>query len=127
MLKFKFLLWALTKLLQRAVKNNPACAKYVQGKELVFQIRTIDGIGRHFRIKNGAVSSTAGLTNNPQFTMTFKNAAKGFEILSAKESKDAFLGGLRDEDLVLSGDFVEVMWFQGLTEYLQPAKKHAVA
>jgi hypothetical protein len=125
MLKFKFLLWALTKLLQRAVKNNPACAKYVQGKELVFQIRTIDGIGRHFRIKNGAVSSTAELTKTPKFTMTFKNAAKGFEILSAKESKDAFLGGLRDQNLVLSGDFVEVLWFQGLTEYLQPGKKPA--
>jgi len=121
MLKFKFLLWALTKLLQRAVKRNPACARYVAGKELVFQIQTRDGIGRHFSIRNGKVSSIAGLTRSPQFTMTFRDAAKGFSILSAKDSKGAFLAALHDEDLVLSGDFVEVMWFQGLTEYLQPA------
>jgi hypothetical protein len=121
MLKFKFLLWALTKLLQKAVKKNPACARYVAGKELVFQIRTIDGAGRHFSISNGRVSSIAGLTKTAKFTMTFGNAARGFAILSAKNSKEAFLAGLHKEDLVLSGDFVEVMWFQGLTDYLQPA------
>ena len=122
MLKFKFLLWALTKLLQRAVKKSPACAKYVAGKDLVFQIQTVDGIGRHFSIKNGKVSSIAGLTGNPKFTMTFKDAATGYAILSAKDSKEAFLAALHDEHLVISGDFVEVMWFQGLTEYLQPKK-----
>lgn len=120
MLKFKFLLWALTKLLQRAVKKNPDCAKYVQGKVLTFQMQTRSGVGRHFSIKNGMVHSTAGLTQKPQFTMTFKDAAKGFAILSDKNGKEAFLNALHDQDLVLSGDFVEIMWFQGLTEFLQP-------
>jgi hypothetical protein len=121
MLKFKFLLWALTKLLQRAVKRNPACARYVERKELVFQIQTLNGIGRHFQIRNGEVTSQAGLIGSPQFTMTFRDAAKGFAILSAKDTKEAFLAALHEEDLNLSGDFVEVMWFQGLTEYLKPA------
>jgi hypothetical protein len=122
MLKFKFLLWALAKLLQRAINSKPACAAYVQGKEQHFQIRTRDGVGRHFVLKNGKVTSRAGITPNPQFTMTFRNASRGFAILSAKEGKEAFLAGLHDEDLTLSGDFVELMWFQGFTEYLQPAK-----
>lgn len=125
MFKFKFLLWALTKLLQRAIKNNPACAAYVGGKRMTFQIQTLGGTGRHFRIENGTVRSTAGLTAAPAFTMTFRDAARGFAILSAKDSKEAFLAGLHDQDLVLSGDFVEVVWFQGLTEYLQPSKKPA--
>lgn len=125
MLKFKFLLWALTRLLQRAIKKNPACAKYVKGKVLTFQMQTRAGAGRHFTIENGAIKSAAGLTASPQFTLTFKDAAKGFSILSAKDGKEAFLGALRDEDLVIKGDFVQVMWFQGLTEYLQPAKKQA--
>jgi hypothetical protein len=122
MLKFKFLLWALTRLLQRAVKRNPACAKYVEGKELLFQIQTREGIGRHFSIKNGKVSSVAGLAKSPKFTMTFRDAARGFAILSAKNGKEAFLAALHDTDLAISGDFVEVMWFQGLTDYLQPQK-----
>lgn len=121
MLKFKFLLWALTKLLQRAVKRNPACARYVARKDLTFQIQTRGGTGRHFHIRDGELTSKAGLTGNPQFTMTFTNAAKGFAILSAKDSKDAFLAALHEGDLNLSGDFVEIMWFQGLTDYLKPA------
>lgn len=127
MLKFKFLLWALTKLLQRAVKRNPACARYVEGKDLVFQMQTRGGAGRHFRIKNGKVDSTAGLTQSPKFTMTFRDAARGFAILSAKDGKEAFLDALHDEDLVITGDFVEVMWFQGLTEYLQPKSDLSVS
>lgn len=122
MLKFKFLLWILTKLLQRAVQKNPACARYIHGKTLIFQIQTADGMGRHFRIANGKVSSSAGLTESPGFTMTFKNAERGYAVLSAKDGKDAFLAALRDGDLVIHGDFVEIMWFQGLTAYLQADK-----
>ena len=119
MLKFKFLLWVMTKLMLRAINTKPACAKYVAGKSLEFQIQTLDKVGRYFRIKDGKVRSFAGLTKTPKFTMTFRNAAKGFEILSAKDGKEAFLAALHDEDLAISGDFVEVMWFQGFTEYLQ--------
>ncbi|WP_175781874.1 helicase [Burkholderia anthina] len=123
MVKFKFLLWALTKLMQRAIKNNSACAEYVEGKDLIFQIRTISGVGRYFTIKNSRVSSVSGISTNPKFTMTFRDAARGFSILSAKNGKDAFLSALHRKDLVVSGDFVELMWFQGFTEYLQPVKK----
>ena len=57
--------------------------------------------------------------------MTFRDAAKGFAILSAKDGKEAFLTALHNDDLVIAGDFVEVMWFQRLTDYLQPAKGRA--
>ena len=122
MLKFKFLLWMMPKLLQRAIKTKPACAKYVAGKTLEFQIQTVDKIGRHFRIKDGNVKSFAGLSRTPKFTLTFRNSGRGFAILSAKQSKEAFLAALHDGDLVISGDFVEVLWFQGFTDYLQPGK-----
>ena len=120
MLKFRFLLWMMPKLLQRAIDHKPACARYVAGKNLAFQIQTLDRIGRHFRIQDGKVKSFAGLTPTPTFTLTFRNADRGFKVLSAKDGKEAFLAALHDEDLVISGDFVEVLWFQGFTEYLQP-------
>ncbi|HQY08507.1 MAG: helicase [Burkholderiales bacterium] len=122
MLKFKFLLWMMPKLLQRAINTHPACAKYVAGKSLEFQIQTADKVGRYFRITDGKVKSFAGLTETPKFTLTFRNADRGFKILSAKDGKEAFLSALHDEDLVISGDFVEVLWFQGFTEYLQSGK-----
>ena len=122
MLKFKFLLWMMPKLLQRAINTQAACARYVAGKSLEFQIQTADKVGRYFRIQDGKVKSFSGVTPSPKFTLTFRNADKGFSILSAKDGKEAFLDALRDEDLVISGDFVEVLWFQGFTEYLQPAR-----
>ena len=92
------------------------------GKNLEFQIQTLDKVGRHFRFADGQVKSFAGLTTTPKFTLTFRNADKGFKILSAKDGKEAFLAALHDEDLIVSGDFVEVLWFQGFTDYLQPGK-----
>ncbi|MGF6933561.1 hypothetical protein OKW41_002700 [Paraburkholderia sp. UCT70] len=51
--------------------------------------------------------------------MTFRDAAKGFSTLSAKEGKEAFLVTLHQEDLAVSGDFAEAMSFQGPTDYLK--------
>jgi hypothetical protein len=115
-------LWVFAQLLQRKINSDPNCAHYVQGKRLVFQIRTASGAGRNYVIENGVVRSSAGLTNNAQFTLNFVNAAKGFEILSAKDAQHAFLRGVGSKDLVISGDFLEVLWFQGLTAFLQPPK-----
>ncbi|TXT39693.1 MAG: hypothetical protein FD135_2005 [Comamonadaceae bacterium] len=97
MLQFKFLLWALAQMLQRKIKHNPDCAQYVKGKRLVFQIRTASGSGRHYVIENGA-------------------------IRSFKDAQAAFIRGVGSKDLTISGDFREVMWFQGLTAFLQPPK-----
>ena len=122
MLKFKFLLWMLETLIKRAIRKNPKAAAYVAGKDLKFQIRTTGGIGRHYRIANGSISSAAGIGNDAAFTLTFSNPNAGFRILSAKDSQDAFLQGLHDEELFITGDFVAVLWFQGLTNFLQPPK-----
>lgn len=123
MLKFKFLLWVFTQLLRRQINANPECARYVDGKDLVFQIRTESGIGRTYFIRNGAIRSVTGLVERPKFTFSFKDAGKGFATLSAKDSQSAFLRALGNQDLVIQGDFLEVMWFQRLTAFLQPPKK----
>lgn len=122
MIKFKLLLWAFALLLQRKINSDSLCAHYVKGKRLAFQIRTVSGAGRHYVIENGVVRSTGGLTDHAQFTLSFVDAAKGFAILSAKDAQSAFLRGVGSKDLIISGDFLEVLWFQGLTDFLQPPK-----
>ena len=122
MLKFKFLLWAFAHLLQRKIRSDADCARYVGAKRLVFQIRTASGAGRTYLIQDGAVRSLAGLSANPAFTLSFSSAAKGFEILSAKDAQPAFVRGVGSKDLAISGDFREVLWFQGLTSFLQPPR-----
>lgn len=122
-MKFKLLLWMLTKLLQRAVKTNPKCAAFVKDKNVTFQIRTTSGEGRYFEVKNGKIRSYVGQTKSPSFTFTFKTGRKGFAVLSAKDSVNTFLTALRTEDLVITGNFVDVMWFQSLVDFIQPHSK----
>ena len=123
MMKFKLLLWMLTKLLQRAVKTNPKCAAFVKDKNVTFQIQTASGEGRYFEVKNGKIKSYVGQTKSPSFTFTFKTSRKGFAVLSAKDSVNTFLTALRTEDLVITGNFVDVMWFQSLVDFIQPHSK----
>ena len=122
-MKFKLLLWMLTKLLQRAVKTNPKCAAFVKDKNVTFQIQTASGEGRYFEVKNGKIRSYVGQTKSPSFTFTFKTGRKGFAVLSAKDSVNTFLTALRTEDLVITGNFVDVMWFQSLVDFIQPHSK----
>ncbi len=120
MLKFKLLLWMMTKLLQRAIRTNPKCASYVKDKNVIFQIQTASGDGRYFEIKDGKIKSYAGLTKTPSFIFTFATGSKGFAVLSAKDSVNTFLTALRTQDLVITGNFVDVMWFQSLVNFIQP-------
>ena len=123
MIKFKLLLWMLTKLLQRAVKTNPKCASYVKDKNVTFQIQTASGEGRYFEVKNGKIKSYVGQTKSTSFTFTFKTGRKGFAVLSAKDSVNTFLTALKTKDLVITGNFVDVMWFQSLVDFIQPQPK----
>lgn len=120
MLKFKFLLWMMTKLLQRAIRTNPKCASFVKDKNVIFQIQTARGAGRYFEVKDGKIKSYAGLTKTPSFIFTFATGSKGFAVLSAKDSVNTFLTALRTQDLVITGNFVDVMWFQSLVNFIQP-------
>lgn len=122
-MKFKLLLWMLTKLMQRAVKKNPKCAAYVKDKNVIFQIKTASGEGRYFEVKNGKINSYSGLTKSPSFTFTFKTGGKGFAVLSAKDNVNTFLTALKTQDLVITGNFVDVMWFQSLVDFIQPHSK----
>ncbi|MBJ9424564.1 helicase [Acinetobacter seifertii] len=126
MMKFKLLLWMLTKLMQRAVKKNPKCAAFVNDKNVTFQIQTARGEGRYFEVKNGKINSYSGLTKSPSFIFTFKTASKGFAVLSAKDSVNTFLTALKTQDLVISGNFVDVMWFQSLVDFIQPHSKSSL-
>lgn len=48
-MKFRFLLWAMGLLMARASRNNPAFQQQLKGKDLVFQMQTLDGkVARHF-------------------------------------------------------------------------------
>ncbi|MGV8916799.1 MAG: SCP2 sterol-binding domain-containing protein [Pseudomonas sp.] len=125
-MKFRFLLWMLGLLMGKASRNNPDFQKQLSGKELTFQLQTLDGkVARHFIVSGQRIVSQSGVVAEPAFTIAFKDAAYGFATMQAKNKQLAFMQGIQDKDIQIKGNPGLVIWFQGLTKYLKPRKKVA--
>lgn len=123
-MKFRFLLWMLGRLMAKASRTNPDFQQQLAGKELVFQLHTLDGkVSRQFIIKNQRVSSRAGKAAEPAFAIGFKDAAFGFVTMQAKNKQLAFMQGIQNKDIQIQGNPALVIWFQGLFKYIMPKKK----
>ncbi len=123
-MKFRFLLWMLGRLMAKASRTNPEFQQQLAGKELVFQLHTLDGkVSRQFVIHNQRVSSRAGKAAEPAFAIGFKDAAFGFATMQAKNKQLAFMQGIQNKDIQIQGNPALVIWFQGLFKYIMPKKK----
>lgn len=118
-MKFRFLLWMLGRLLARASRSNPDFQRQLADKNLSFQLRTLDGkVARHFIVSNQRITSKAGLTAEPAFTLGFRDSAYAFAALTARNRQQAFMQGLQNQDIQIQGNPALVVWFQGLTQFL---------
>ena len=123
-MKFRFLLWMLGRLMAKASRDNADFQQQLAGKDLVFQLHTLDGkIARHFIVRDQRVVSKRGVTSAPAFAIGFKDGAYGFATMSAKNKQLAFMQGIQNKDIQIQGNPALVIWFQGLTKHLVPKKK----
>lgn len=123
-MKFRFLLWMLGRLMAKASRENPAFRQQLEGRDMVFQLHTLDGkVARHFIVAGQRVTSKRGTVKDPAFAIGFKDGAYGFATMTAKNKQLAFMQGIQNKDIQIQGNPALVMWFQGLTKYLVPKKK----
>ena len=123
-MKFRFLLWMLGRLMAKASRDNADFQQQLAGKDLVFQLHTLDGkIARHFIVRDQRVVSKRGVASAPAFAIGFKDGAYGFATMSAKNKQLAFMQGIQNKDIQIQGNPALVIWFQGLTKHLVPKKK----
>lgn len=123
-MKFRFLLWMMGRMMAKASTKNPEFQKQLEGRELVFQLQTLDGkVARHFSVHNQRITSRSGTTASPDFSLGFRDGAYGFGVMTAKNKQLAFMQGIQNKDIVIKGNPALVMWFQGLMKYLVPKKK----
>lgn len=127
-MKFRFLLWMLGRLMRKASRSNPAFQQQLEGKNISFMLHTLDGkVARHFIVENNRLENRAGIIQNPDFSIGFKNAATGFATMNAKNKQLAFMQGIQDKTVQIQGDTAQVMWFQGLMKYLIAKKPKPIA
>lgn len=125
-MKFRFLLWMLGRLMAKASRDNPAFRQQLEGRDLVFQLHTLDGkVARHFIVDNQRITSKRGTASEPAFAVGFKDGAYGYATLTAQNKQLAFMQGIQNKDIQIQGNPALVIWFQGLTKYLRPRKRKA--
>lgn len=123
-MKFRLLLWMLGRLMAKASRDNPAFQKQLEGKDLVFQLHTLDGkVARHYLVRDLRVSSKRGTHPQPAFSLGFEDGAYGFAAMTSKNPQLAFMQGIQNKDIQIQGNPALVIWFQGLVKYLKPKKK----
>ncbi|TRX74545.1 helicase [Pseudomonas mangiferae] len=123
-MKFRFLLWMMGRLMAKASRVDPGFQQQLAGKDLVFQLHTLDGrIARHYIVRDQRVVSKGGAYKDPDFALGFKDGAYGFATFTAKNKQLAFMQGIQNKDIQIQGNPALVIWFQGLTKYLAPKKK----
>lgn len=123
MFKFRALLWALGLLMRKSARKNSDFRKQLEGKNFAFQIQTANGKAvRHYKIADKKVVSKRRAHKKPAFIISFKDAQTGLRIMTSKD-KNAFMKGIQEKDIVISGDLSLVMWFQSISKYLKPSKK----
>ncbi len=67
-MKFRFLLWMLGRLMNKASHTNPEFQQQLAEKDLVFQLHTLDGrVARHFIVKDQRITSKRGPATQPAF------------------------------------------------------------
>lgn len=127
MFKFRALLWALGLLMKKSARKSADFQKQLEGKNFVFQLQTLDGkAARHYLVGDKQIKSKRGQYEKPAFTISFKDAETGLRILTSKD-KNAFMKGIQEKDIVITGDLSLVMWFQSISKYLKSSKKKKVA
>ena len=124
-MKFRFLLWALGFLMKRAQRKSEEFRKSLEGQDITFQITSQDGVARQYTVANQAVTTRSGKVSEPAFELSFKDAGTGFTIMTAKEAELAFMKGIQDKDITITGDYTKLMWFQEAMKYAKPEKKKA--
>ncbi|XKD50418.1 hypothetical protein PA7077_04746 [Pseudomonas aeruginosa] len=119
-MKFRLLLWMLGRLMAKASRDNPAFQKQLEGKDLVFQLHTLDGkVARHYLVRDLRVSSKRGTHPQPAFSLGFKDGAYGFAAMTSKNPQLAFMQGIQNKDIQIQGNPALVIWFQGSGEVPQ--------
>lgn len=122
-MRFRFLLWLISRLMMRAGKKNPGFALKAAENNAVIQVATSDGREiRHFIFQNGRLSSTPGGFDQPDCTIIFKNADFGFSAL-LPWNKRLQVRGIQNGDIKVTGDFSLFLWFQSLGVTLQQRGK----
>ncbi len=124
-MRFWIVLLILGWRLRWLAKNNDAFKEKLENKDFVLQFRTASGrVGRFFVVRNEQIKSCGGIDSAADLCLSFKDAAFAFEtIKQAAKDKTVFMQGIAKQDIIVTGDEQQMMWFMSIMKFLPPRRK----
>ena len=105
---------------QLANSDNTRFTSLLQNRNFTIQLGSEEeGIARHFTINNGKFSQHGGEATDPTLTITFKDSMTGVRLLT-KADAAAFMSGIQQGDVKMTGDYSLLMWFNQVAKYIVP-------
>ncbi len=92
----------------------------LQNRNFTIQIGSeLENIQRYFAIDDGNFSQHDGTAENPTLTISFKDSLTGVKLLT-KGDATAFMVGIQNGDVKMSGDYSLLLWFNQVAKYIVP-------
>jgi len=111
-MKFKLLLFILTKKLKAAAKSNPDYKKHLGLMQIKVLIRTADGkIRRLFIFDRGSFSSASGADNQADVALIWADAATAFRVMTSKNSDADTFQAAAEGKVRIEGMVPYLQWF----------------
>jgi trimethylamine-N-oxide reductase (cytochrome c) len=111
-MKFRIILWGLAQLMKFAAWRYPAFRARLKERNLVAQFKARDEeIGRWYAIKDGVITSGAGLRGDVDVTLAFKTARLGADLLTPPINWLDQINAQKEFNLTVEGPDDLVNWF----------------
>ena len=119
-MKFAIILFGMAQLFKITAWRYPKFRERLKERNLVAQIKTMDNsVGRWFRFENGKVTTGAGVRDDADICMAFKDAALAAKLLMPPINWLDQINALKDFKLSMTGDDGLANWFAQTTMMTQ--------
>ncbi len=120
-MKFRFLLWMLGLLMGKASRTNPAFLQQLGDKELLFQLANPGRQGRpaFHREKPAHHQPVRHLPGACVRLSPSRTPPMALPRCRPRTSNWRSMMGIQDKSIQIKGNPALVIWFQGLTKYLE--------
>ncbi len=111
-MKFSFVLYALLWVLRFTAWRYPAFRERLKERNLTAQfLSQADGRGRWFRFQDGRIHSGAGVKDNAEVQLIFKNADIGGRLLMPPIDHLEQIEAIKNFQLMMEGEDEDTYWF----------------
>ena len=108
------------RLTQLAKMGDDKFKGLLENRNFIIQLGSdAEQTSRYYQINNGTFSQHAGPAKEPTLTITFKDSMTGVKLLTKGEAT-AFMTGIQNGDLKMSGDYSLLMWFNQIAKFIVP-------